>query len=47
MPLGKFVLAVIDAKMLSVTDINQTVVTTPVVRVDDAFEFILATNNRW
>ena len=46
MPLGKFVLAVIDAEMLSVTNINQAVVTTPAVRVDDAFEFDLATNNR-
>ena len=46
MPLGKFVLAVINAEVLSVTNINQAVVTAPTVRVDDAFEFDLATNNR-
>jgi hypothetical protein len=46
MPFGKFVLTVIDAQMLAVTDVNQAVVTAPAVRIDDAFEFDFATNNR-
>jgi len=44
-PFGKFVLAVIDAQMLAVTDIDQAIVTTPAIRIDDAFEFDLATDN--
>jgi hypothetical protein len=34
----EFVLPVIDPKMLSIADIDQTIVSTPAIRVDDAVE---------
>ena len=34
----KFVLPVIDPEMLSIADIDQTIVSTPAIRVDDAVE---------
>ena len=43
---GKFILAMINREMLTVTNINQTIIATPAVRVDDAFEFHSAANNR-
>ena len=43
---GKFVLAVIDAQMLSKTNIDQAVVATLAVRVDDAFQLDSAPYNR-
>ena len=43
---GKFIFAVIDTKVLAITNINQTVIATPTVRLDDAFRLYFATNNR-
>jgi len=43
---GKFVLAVIDAQMLAITDIDQAVIAAPAVRVDDAFQFDSAPYHR-
>jgi hypothetical protein len=34
---GKFVLAMINPKMLAVTHIDQTIIATPAVRVDECF----------
>ena len=43
---GKFVLAMINPKMLAVTHIDQTIIATPTVRVDDAAELNLAPYHR-
>ena len=43
---GKFILAMIYPEMLTVTNINQTIIATPAVRVDDAFELHSAADNR-
>ena len=45
-PFGKFVLAVIDAKMFAITYINQAIVATPAVRVDDALQLDSAPDHR-
>ena len=42
----KFVLAMIDSKVLAVPHVNQAVIATPTVRVDDAFQFYFAAYNR-
>ena len=44
--LGKLVLAVVDTKVLAVAHINQTIIATPSVRVDDAFKLYFAADNR-
>jgi len=43
---GKFVLTVIDTKVFAIANINQTIITTPTVRVDDAFKLYFAAYNR-
>ena len=43
---GKFIFAMINTKVLAVTNIDQTVIATPAVRVDDAFQFYLSAYNR-
>ena len=43
---GKFVLAMINPKMLAITHIDQTIIATPTVRVDDAFELNFAADHR-
>ena len=43
--LGKFVLAMIDTKVFSVAHINQAVIATPAVRINDAFEFYFTAYN--
>ncbi len=43
---GKFVVAVIDPKVLAITDINQAVITAPAVCIDDALQFDFAAYNR-
>jgi len=43
---GKFILTMINPKMLTVTNIDKTIIAAPAVRVDDAFEFHSAANNR-
>ena len=42
---GKFILVMINPKMLTVTNIDKTIIAAPTVRVDDAFEFHSAANN--
>ncbi len=41
---GKFVLPVAHLQVLSITDIDQAVIPSPVVRIDDTFETDLSTN---
>ena len=43
---GKFILAMINPELLTVTNIDQAIIAAPAVRVDDAFEFHSAANNR-
>ena len=42
---GEFVPAMINTKVLAIADIDKAIVTTPAVRIDDAFGFDFATNN--
>jgi hypothetical protein len=44
--LGKFILTVINTKMLAIADIDEAVVATPSVRVDNAFQLYFAAYNR-
>ena len=43
--LGKFVLTVVNTKVLAVTNIDEAVVATPSVRVDNAFQLYFAAYN--
>ena len=42
---GKFIFTMINTKMLSVPNINQTIISTPAVRADDSFKFYFASYN--
>jgi len=42
---GEFVTAMIHTEMLAIANIDKAIVTTPAVRIDDAFWLDLATNN--
>jgi len=46
LPLGELIPAVIDSQVLAITDIDQAVVTAPVVGVDHALGFHFASYNR-
>ena len=43
---GKFVPAVIDTQVLAVANVDQTVITTPAVRIDDTIKFNFTAYNR-
>lgn len=43
---GKLILAVVNTKVFTITNIDQTIIAAPAVRVDDTFKLYFAANNR-